>query len=210
MKESSKRRKFFLSAGRALGGGSLMAATLALTHLLTDARRPEAAEYRGGLGILRPPGSVDEDEFLSRCIRCTRCADACQPEAIQFVPSGFGSAAGTPVIFPAETGCNLCLACGDACPTDAILPLLAKEEARMGVAVVDERLCVSHNGTGVCGACHTICPLKNRAISQDYRNAPTVHEDACVGCGLCEEVCIVDDRKAIRIVTARGSEGDHR
>jgi len=73
----------------------------------------------------------------------------------------------------------------------------------MGVAVVDERLCVSHNGSGACAACHTACPLRNRAITQGIRNAPTVHAEHCVGCGLCEEACIVYDRKAIRVVTER-------
>jgi ferredoxin-type protein NapG len=77
------------------------------------------------------------------------------------------------------------------------------EEAEMGLAVVDERLCVSLNGTGVCGACHTICPLRNRAITLDIRNAPKVHEDECVGCGLCEEVCIVREPRAIYVRTDR-------
>ena len=65
------------------------------------------------------------------------------------------------------------------------------------------RLCVSHNGTGVCGACHTICPLKNRAITQNMHNAPEVHPDHCTGCGLCEEMCIVKDRRAIRVKSER-------
>ena len=73
----------------------------------------------------------------------------------------------------------------------------------MGVAVVDERLCVSHNGTGVCGACHTACPLRNSAITKALRNAPTVHENYCVGCGLCEEACILKGTKAIRVFSGR-------
>ena len=31
---------------------------------------------------LRPPGALDEDEFLARCIRCFRCGDACPNRAI--------------------------------------------------------------------------------------------------------------------------------
>ncbi len=77
----------------------------------------------------------------------------------------------------------------------------------MGVAEVDKRVCVSHNGTGVCGACFTICPLRGDAITQDIRNAPVVHVDHCVGCGLCEEVCIVRDRRAIRVTTPRAVAG---
>ncbi len=82
----------------------------------------------------------------------------------------------------------------------------------MGVAVVDEHLCVSHNGTGICGACHTVCPLRNRAIEQDYRNAPIVHADSCTGCGLCEEVCIVDERSGVRAIQVQSERrlGDDR
>ena len=70
----------------------------------------------------------------------------------------------------------------------------------MGTAVVDDRLCVSINGTGVCGACFTACPLRGKAITQTMRNAPEVHAEYCTGCGLCEEFCIVDDRKGLRAI----------
>ena len=109
----------------------------------------------------------------------------------------------TPYIQADDKACTLCFACGTACPTGSIVPLVAMTEAAMGIAVVDERLCVSHNGTGVCGACHTICPLRGKAITQDYRNAPVVHPEACVGCGLCEEICIVRDRRAIQVFSDR-------
>jgi len=73
----------------------------------------------------------------------------------------------------------------------------------MGLAVVDGRTCVSINGTGVCGACHTVCPFRNQAITLGLRNAPTVHAEYCVGCGLCEEACILDGTKAIRVFSDR-------
>ncbi len=79
----------------------------------------------------------------------------------------------------------------------------------MGLAIVDERLCVSANGTGICGACFTVCPFRGKAIVQDLRNRPTVIEEYCTGCGLCEEYCIVDERvgiRAIQIRTARGGK----
>ena len=97
----------------------------------------------------------------------------------------------------------MCLECGKACPNEAIVVLESMTEVAMGTAEVDERLCVSHNGTGMCGACHTVCPLRNRAINQDYRNAPVVDPEHCTGCGLCEEICIVRDRRAIRVRTTR-------
>jgi len=164
------------------------------------------AGARDGLGIVRPPGSLDAPAFLASCIRCTRCADACEPACILLFAPEAGAMQGTPHIVPIDRGCTLCLKCGEACPTGAIGPLEAKEEARMGTAVVDERLCVSHNGTGVCGACHAACPLRNKAITQGLRNAPVIHTEHCTGCGLCEEFCIVDERpglRAIQVTTKR-------
>jgi len=200
------RRAFVQKAASACGRLALSAGALTV-FLALRAGKAAPSETRGALGIVRPPGSKDEDDFLALCIRCTRCADACEPQCIRLFGPESAGLQGTPCIVPETRGCTLCLKCGEACPTGAILPLKTKEEARIGTAVVDKRLCVSHNGTGACGACHTICPLRNKAITQGIRCAPTVHEDHCTGCGMCEEVCIVRDRRAIRVKTDRTLPG---
>jgi len=182
-----------------LASGAVLGAMLAVR-----AHPPEwVAPERGRRGLLRPPGSVDEEEFLSRCIRCQRCSEVCAGDAIRLLGPGAGRLQGTPHLVPELAGCTLCLECGKACPTGAILPLADRRDARVGTAVVDEKLCVSHNGSGICGACFTICPLKGRAIRQGVHNAPTVLADVCVGCGMCEEACIVDRDKAIRVHSSR-------
>ncbi len=165
---------------------------------------PPSDRERRDRGILRPPGALPEEEFLARCIRCDLCSEVCDTRCIEILPLRAGKAAGTPVIRAWRRGCDLCLECTQVCPSGALRRGLAKNEVRMGTAVVDERLCVSHNGTGACGACHTVCPFRNEAITQGIRNAPTVHPEHCTGCGLCEEACIVEDRKAIRVVSGRG------
>ena len=154
-------------------------------------------------GILRPPGSLEESSFLSKCIRCQRCQEVCRADAINLFGSGTGVHQGTPYIIAEDHACNLCLECGKACPTDAIEVLQDKNESQMGLAIVDENSCVSHNDTGICGSCFTICPLRGKAITQGFRNKPYVHEEYCVGCGLCEEVCIVKGDKAIQVFTKR-------
>ncbi len=204
-------RRAFLRSAATIAGRTAMIASLVAGFGLWRRRDTEPpAGARGRLGVLRPPGALGEEAFAAFCIRCTRCADACDTQCIRFFGPGAGFQAGTPYIDANGRGCNLCLACGEACPTGAIQPLAASTDVAMGVAAVDERLCVSHNGTGVCGACYTICPLKGAAITQNHRNAPVVHDDACVGCGLCEEICIVRDRRAIQVVSDRrwwGSDG---
>jgi len=198
------RRDFFRTAamfgGRAALGGSVLLGFVALRRATTP-----AAGARGDLGILRPPGALEEHSFLGACMRCTRCVDACEAQCIRLFGPEAGDAHGTPYIASSDKGCTLCLACGDACPTGALVPLERMEDVRMGVAEIDARLCLSLNGTGICGACFTVCPLRGRAITQDMRNAPIVHPDACVGCGLCEEICLVRERRAIRVRTTRAT-----
>lgn len=155
-------------------------------------RVDDKAEY-----TFRPPGALDEPEFLARCIHCDLCRDVCPVGCIQMRADGEGDRH-TPYVAPRIKACTLCLKCGDICPTGALRPLRGKEEVRMGVAGVDENLCVSHLRTGACGACFTACPLRGRAITQGLYNAPKVHAEFCVGCGQCEEVCIVPYR-AIRV-----------
>jgi len=173
--------------------------------LLHEAQRvrPRLLSSRLEPTVLRPPGALDEKDFLGTCIRCLRCHDACPKAAIRLAGPHDPYPLGTPFISAADSACNLCLECTQTCPTEALQPIAEKKNVRMGLAVVDERTCVSHNGTGVCGACHTACPFRNFAITQGLHNAPTVHSDHCVGCGLCEEACIVKGTKAIRIFSHR-------
>lgn len=157
----------------------------------------------------RPPGAAPEPDFLARCIHCYLCQDACPAGCILMKLDGEADHH-TPYVSPRVKGCTLCLRCGEACPTGALARLVKKSDVRMGVAGVDETLCVSHLKTGVCGACYTACPLRGRAITQGLYNAPFVHPDFCTGCGLCEEMCIVPYR-AIRVYPsaeiARASTG---
>jgi len=156
------------------------------------------------MGILRPPGALaDDDDFLAACLRCEMCSQACDAQCLILFGPEEGRHAGTPFIMPEDAGCNLCLECTEACPSGALKLLTEKGEVDMGVAVVDENLCVSFNGTGACGACQTICPVPGKAITQGLFNRPTVVEEKCVGCGLCTETCPVKERKAIRVQTKR-------
>jgi len=197
------RREAFLRLGRgALRLGFAGAVVSSVAELL---RRPPAARSRedAETGILRPPGALEEADFLATCIRCELCADACPRRCIRMLGPAEGRASGTPYIVASERACDACLECTLACPSGALRATQDPRTVRMGVAVVDERLCVSHNGTGVCGACHTACPFRDDVITQGVHEAPTVIAENCIGCGLCEEACIVDDRKAIRVFSER-------
>ncbi|MDP7252129.1 MAG: 4Fe-4S dicluster domain-containing protein [Planctomycetota bacterium] len=160
---------------------------------------------------IRPPGALPEDEFLSKCIRCGQCGDACPNRCITQLSEETGKTfsispgtgdEGTPVIFPRQQACNLCnsdrqgdaLLCTDACPTGA-LRLVKKDpddlqrKVQMGVAEVDTNLCYSYNGSS-CGVCVRACPFERKALKAGLMERPMLDPDYCIGCGLCERSCI--------------------
>lgn len=151
---------------------------------------------------LRPPGAVDEEEFLGRCIRCLRCVEACPNNAIISLDASFGRHRRlTPAIQARRQACMVCnkidgeyLKCTAACPTGALVLIRKEREAiqsqvAMGVARIDLDLCYSYNSWS-CGACYRACPFGGEAMTLGLWERPEVHEEACIGCGLCERSCI--------------------
>jgi MauM/NapG family ferredoxin protein len=166
------------------------------------ARGARARSSRGDSPPVRPPGALHEGEFLARCIRCLRCADACPNNAILPLDDSHGrERRSTPGVKPRRQACMLCngvdgdyLKCTEACPSGA-LQLVRRygDEIRhkvdMGVAEIDLALCYSYNNWS-CGACYRACPFPGLAMKLGMWERPEVVADACVGCGGCERACI--------------------
>ena len=139
---------------------------------------------------LRPPGALkDDNAFVASCIGCGLCGEVCPPKCIKFHKRDGGSQVSTPYINPEEKACTLCSKCMDVCPTDALTNLPIRE-VNMGIAQIDRSACYPWVDQGICGACVSICPLGESAISFELWNQyrPVVQQ-GCVGCGLCVEVC---------------------
>ena len=187
-----KRREFLQSLTAA-------AALLAMSPHLVAKNQPS---FR----FLRPPGVLDEDEFLRNCIRCGKCGEICPNRTIKFFSTENGvDSIDTPYIVPREQACILCMKCGDVCPTGAIQSIPREmnailEKVEMGTARVDRSLCLSWQGK-TCGVCYRACPLADVAIRIGRLEQPHVLKD-CVGCGLCERSCI-QIPQAIRIIPSK-------
>lgn len=154
---------------------------------------------------MRPPGALEESEFLKKCIRCTSCANVCPNQCITFYALDGGlKNFGTPRINARAKGCILCMKCTDACPTGALKPTRKTKEGiasvNMGKAYIATDICYSYAGR-TCGVCYRACPLPGKALTVDLYEVPKVNLKYCVGCGLCENSCI-HMPQAIRIIPA--------
>ena len=139
---------------------------------------------------IRPPGALDELEFLSSCTRCNACAEACPVNAIQRMPLDSGIGANSPYIAPRIQACVLCdgFPCIRACEQGALVPV-TPERLGMGTAVVDTESCQTF-ANKTCSLCYDACPYPERALTIDDDFHPKVLA-ACVGCGACEQRCPV-------------------
>jgi ferredoxin-type protein NapG len=198
-----ERRDFLLKTIKSLGLAT--AGGLAWSGFIEEGRSAPL--------ILRPPGAVQEKQFLASCIKCGMCVEACPYDALDLAQPGDGSPVGTPYFIPRTNPCRMCndIPCVPACPTGSLDKTLVSDKekggelilninlARMGLAVIDRETCIAYSGIQ-CDACYRACPLIDKAVTVEYtRNvrtgkhaimAPIVHSNACTGCGLCENACV--------------------
>jgi ferredoxin len=200
------RRRSLLVAGSAGIGGVLLARTSA-----------QGEGHTWNPELIRPAGSVAEDEFLAKCIRCGECMKVCPTNAIQpaFVEGGF-TGLWTPVLKMklgyCEYECNLC---SQVCPTHAIrsLSLDEKQKIRIGTAFFDRNRCLPWASARTCIVCEEHCPTPKKAIwfqevqvvAPDGANItvkqPHVNLDLCIGCGICQNKCPITDQRGVYVTS---------
>ncbi|MBL8484102.1 MAG: ferredoxin-type protein NapG [Rhodocyclaceae bacterium] len=209
------RRRFLNGAAGAAGGALLLSLGAGLTARQAAALPADA---------LRPPGALAENDFLGACIRCGLCVRDCPYDTLRLADPADQVAAGTPYFQARKVACEMCedIPCVKACPTAALDHTLKDiAQARMGLAVlVDQETCLNFLGLR-CDVCYRVCPVIDRAITLTRRHnersdrhamlIPTVHSEACTGCGKCEKSCVLEEAaiKVFPIALAKGMLGRH-
>lgn len=209
------RRQFLADMARTVSGVSLLGLGIGIYS--------QKASSLPALAV-RPPGALAEEDFLGACTRCGLCVRDCPYDVLKLGEVGGDVPLGTPYFTAREKACVMCedIPCVPVCPTGALDHELTDiNESRMGLAVLsDQETCIAFLGLR-CEVCFNICPIRGDAITLEYRHndrsgkhalfIPVVHSEACTGCGLCEQACILEEA-AIKVLPAhlaKGKLGEH-
>jgi polyferredoxin len=178
--------------------------------------------------LLRPPGALDEEEFLSRCIRCGECMKVCPNNALHPTLEQAGiEGLWTPMMVPRIGYCEpSCVLCSEVCPTGAIWQITPKDKGwvvgvggaqnqpvRLGTAFYDRGRCLPWAMATECIVCEEWCPVSPKAIDLEEAQVvdssgktktvrrPSIDPHRCVGCGACEYACPLQDRPAVYVTS---------
>lgn len=185
--------------------------------------------------VIRPPGSVAEDEFLRRCIKCDQCIRVCPTNVLQ--PATFEAGVEglwTPIMISKMGWCELnCTLCSQVCPTGAIReisiaeklgvgPFEAKGPIKTGTAFYNHGRCLPWAMDTHCVVCEEVCPVSPKAIftrnvkvTDRWGNPlelkrPYIDAEKCIGCGICEHECPVKDDPAVYVTAIGETRGKDR
>jgi len=158
-----------------------LAAAGAGALFLPVSRVADALDVNYHSKVIRPPGAVEERQFLERCIRCAECMKVCPNNALHpaFFESGI-EGIWTPILIARIGYCeHSCVLCGQVCPTGAIQKITEKEKLGLGVppvkigtAFYDHGRCLPWAMQTPCIVCEEFCPTSPKAIWVEEVEAP--------------------------------------
>ena len=155
--------------------------------------------------IFRPPGALDEPQFLDACTKCNECSEACPYGCIYPLYDHNPKIDQTPTITPDLEPCRMCedFPCIKVCEPKALVMPEKGVKPKIGLAQILIDGCFTWNGEE-CDSCHDSCPEK--AIIFDSEKRARVKNSICTGCGECAVACPVGEY-ALRIVPLDQVEG---
>ena len=167
-----------------------------------------------GAPHLRPPGAIDEDEFLAACIKCGQCVQVCPVQAIKLGDLHEGLGVGVPHITARAQACDFscdAVQCVLACPTGALTHKIdKKEQVRMGVAeLAQPDLCLARKGQGFKGLARGAAyqgTLRYPEIDRWKPKPVASHPYDLDPCDLCVRQCPIEG--AISLKTVAGLPND--
>jgi MauM/NapG family ferredoxin protein len=207
------RRRTVLAGAAA---GAVLVPVMRTGALGSPRGRPDPA-------CIRPPGALEEEEFLARCVRCGQCMKICPENALHPALDEAGiEGLWTPVLIPRIGYCQpSCTLCTQVCPTAALRRVREDEKTgangaemvRLGTAFIDRGRCLPWAMGTPCQVCEEFCPTSPTSIWMNEVEVqvrgqpvklkqPHVDPAQCNGCGACEFVCPVNDKAAIRVTSA--------
>jgi polyferredoxin len=163
------------------GRRTAIATAAAGAAVIPAARVADALDANYDHRVIRPPGAVEEREFLERCIRCAECMKVCPNNALHpaFFEAGI-EGIWTPILIARIGYCeHSCVLCGDVCPTGAIQKIT--EEQKMGIgqkpisigtAFYDIGRCLPWSMSVPCIVCEEFCPTSPKAIWVEEVDVP--------------------------------------
>ena len=160
---------------------TVAASAAAGAALLPIARVADALDANYNDRVIRPPGSVEEKEFLERCIRCAECMKVCPNNALHpaFFEAGI-EGLWTPILIPRVGYCeHSCVLCGEVCPTGAIQKITEEQKLgikqkpiSIGTAFYDRGRCLPWAMATPCIVCEEFCPTSPKAIWVEEIDVP--------------------------------------
>lgn len=191
----------------------LWSLTAALVAVPMFKRKPAYTKEHSRL--IRPPGALEEQDFINTCIRCGQCMKVCptnglHPQMFEYGLDGIFTPRLIPRIGWCEKNCNQC---SSVCPSGALetVPIPKKETTVIGTAYILRDFCIPWSDYTDCLVCEEMCPTNKKAIifkEEQLINKkgekvsvklPYVLPDICIGCGICENKCPVQGEAAIQV-----------